>query len=86
MFSNCSSITNISIEIDTALVTTMQSMFDSCTNLKYLDLTSFNTQACKKFTNMFANTSNITVAVNSLHCSNMITEIEKYVNLEIIDE
>ena len=85
MFSNCSSITNISLTFDTTSVSTMESMFNSCKDLKYLDLTSFNTENCKKFSNMFANTENMTVLVNSNNCNNMITEIQDFVNLEIID-
>ena len=86
MFSNCSSITNISLKFDTTSVNTMESMFDSCKDLKYLDLTSFNTQRCIKFSNMFANTENMTVLVNSLYCDNMIDEIQEYVNLVIIND
>ena len=85
MFSNCSSLANISVKIDTSSITTMQSMFESCTNLRYVDLSSFNTNKCNKFTNMFANTTNLTVAVKQSYCINMIREIEDYVKIEYIN-
>ena len=86
MFSNCTSLTDMNIKIDINSVTNMQSMFDSCIELKYLDLSSFQTGKVNNFKNMFANTKNLTVLVNPNYCSNMIKEIKDYVNIETIND
>ena len=54
--------------------------------MRSLDLTSFVTTNCFRFNEMFANTTDLTVRVNSNSCSNMIKEIEKDVNVEIVNE
>ena len=86
MFSNCTSLTELNLKsFDTSSVTTMKSMFESCIEIKSLDLTSFNTKKCKSFDDMFAKTKNIKVRTNSVTCSNMIENINNYVDIEIIN-
>ena len=63
----------------------MESMFDSCNEMKNLSLVSFNTRKCINFNNMFANTENMVVKVKSKYCTNMIDNIKDYVDLEFVD-
>ena len=85
MFSNCT-LEEININtFNTSSVTNMRSMFESCTEMKILDLSSFNTKSFKVFTDMFAKTENMTVIVKYGSCDNMIAEIENVVNFEIIE-
>ena len=44
------------------------------------------TAKCKNFKDMFANTENITVLVNSTISDNMIKEIEEYTIIQYIDQ
>ena len=53
MFSNCNSLRELKIEFNTEKVLYMNSMFNSCSQFKELNICSFNTQFCNNFDNMF---------------------------------
>ena len=53
----------------------MRSMFSNCNELRYVDLSSFNTKQCRYFNDMFKNTVNLTAKVNRENCQNMIDAI-----------
>ncbi len=58
-YKNCTAINNLTI-LDTSNVTNMQSMFDGCSNLTSLDLSSFNTSKVKNMSYVFYSCSNLT--------------------------
>lgn len=61
-FNNCSSLTDVNLSglqnVSNAI--NMMSMFAGCSSLKELDVSKFNTQNVKIFTNMFKNCSSLT--------------------------
>ena len=59
-------------------------MFANCLSLKTLNITSFNTENCLNFDNMFLNDENLDLYYKSKNCPNII--IPKYVNAhDVID-
>ena len=65
----------------TESVSTMESMFDSCINLRLLDLSKFNTENCQNFKNMFNKADNMTVIVSQTTGKNMGEAIQKDVEV-----
>ena len=59
MFSDCAVLKTIKINIDTNNVTNMYSMFNNCSKLEYLNLSTFNTRNVKNMSYMFNNCSNL---------------------------
>jgi surface protein len=57
-------------------------MFASCSSLHNLDLSSFNTEKCKVFTNMFDKVDKLTVKVNATTSRNLIDAIKDYVIID----
>ena len=87
MFNGCTNLVSLNISnFNTNSAKDMSRMFSNCNEMRSLDLTSFVTTNCFRFNEMFANTTDLTVRVNSNSCSNMIKEIEKDVNVEIVNE
>ena len=61
-------------------------MFSSCTELKTLNISSFNTQACLNFDYMFENCEGMELYINGNICPNLIEHIPQYVNYHDIIE
>ena len=62
----------------------MEGMFKSCDKIKNINLTSFNTEKCNKFDDMFSNCDkDLTVYVKSEHCSNLIAAIKNYAKVVV---
>ena len=80
MFLNCSSLNNLKIEFNTEKVRLMEYMFDSCIELKELDIRTFNTQACQSFDGMFDNCDGLELYLNEKNCSNLIEQLPSNVN------
>ena len=59
----------------------MESMFDSCTNLHMLDLSTFNTEKCQNFNNMFNKADSMKVVVNQKTGKNLGEAIKDYVEV-----
>ena len=59
----------------------MQYMFGSCYELTSLDISSFNSNNCKNFTNMFKNDKNLELYINSTLCKNLIDTVPEYVRI-----
>ena len=55
LFNNCTSLETIDMIFDTSNVESMESMFSNCENIKTLDLSSFSTEKCSNFDNIFEN-------------------------------
>ena len=53
MFAGCTSLSDLGIKINTEKVTDMSGMFNTCTSLISLDLSSFNTEKVTNMNNMF---------------------------------
>ena len=61
-------------------------MFYNCSNLKYLDLKSFNTTNCKNFKEIFEGCINLTIIINKLDDNyNLINNTPEYVNKHILN-
>ena len=71
LFSNCTSLETLTVPFDTSKTQRMQKMFSSCISLSSLDITTFNTQNCNDFTEMFEN-DNLDLYVDSSICPNLI--------------
>lgn len=60
----------------------ISSMFEECQSLTSLDLSSFETNVCRKFDNMFKSCNeNLTVLVDKAKSQNMINAIKDTVNV-----
>jgi len=57
----------------------MTEMFYETTDLKYLDISNFNTRTCFNFKDMFEKCGEMTLAINKESCSNIISIIPSYV-------
>ena len=71
LFSNCTSLETLTVPFDTSKTQKMQKMFSSCISLTSLNITTFNTQNCIDFTEMFEN-DNLDLYVDSSICPNLI--------------
>ena len=60
--------------------------FYNCTSLKELDLSSFNTQKCTDFTNIFARIEELTIKLNPKYALNLIKLYEKTYNIINVTE
>ena len=58
----------------------MSSMFESCVNLKSLDLSSFVTNKCKDFTNIFKNDNGLVIIIDENNNQKLIENLPDYVN------
>ena len=85
LFQNCSSLESLKINFDTQKVKTMRNMFSSCTKLTSLDITSFNTTACTKFTNMFENDNGLNLYINSKICPNLKEQLPSFLQVHDIN-
>ena len=57
----------------------MDYMFFSCTNLKSLNIQSFNTNNCQIFEGIFGNCNGMELYINPNTCSNLFEYIPEYV-------
>ena len=63
----------------------MKFMFYSCINLTELNISSFITQKCQDFMNMFGECNgNLVVYINPCNNSKLIEKIQKYVDINFI--
>ena len=83
MFNNCNSLGNINIKFDTHNVETMESMFNKCQNLTFLNLSSFNTIQCENFDNMFKNSGVETIIINIDNNNKLLRNIPQ--NIDIVN-
>ena len=81
LFSNCINLEKLKINFDTKKVEKMQFMFNSCTKLKSLNLSSFSTEKCTNFREIFENDEGLDLYINNNTCSNLVAEIPYYVNV-----
>ena len=81
MFNNCTNLEFLNVKFNTEKVQRMDYMFGSCTKLNSLDITTFNTEICKNFTNMFLNDENLNLYINNDTCSSLVDKIPPYVNI-----
>ena len=73
---------NINLKkFDSSQVTKMYYTFYNCTNLKELDLSSFHTDKCTDFTNIFAYISKLTIIVDPRYAINIIEKFGKTYNI-----
>ena len=79
LFNNCSSLTSLQVSFNTEKVKQMEYMFGSCSKLSSLDISTFNTNNCNNFTNMFENDNGLELYVNFTACPNLKSEIPNYV-------
>ena len=49
----------------------MENLFANCLTLKNLDITSFNTQNCQNFENIFLNDENLELYYKAKNCPNL---------------
>ena len=73
LFSNCTSLEILTVPFDTSKTQKMPKMFSSCISLSSLNITTFNTQNCKDFHEMFEN-DNLDLYVDSSICQNLLNE------------
>ena len=72
---------NINLEsFDTINALRMNNLFDSCINLKSLDLSSFNTEFCKDYTDMFKNDEDLVIVIDKQYNEKLIDNLPDYVN------
>jgi surface protein len=83
IFNGCTSLSELKINFNTESASTMENLFANCLSLKSLDITSFNTQNCQIFDNIFLNDENLTLYYKAKNCPNL--EIPKYVNAHDVD-
>jgi len=91
MFSNCESLTALSIsKFDTSNVTNMDNMFSNCCRLTSLNLNGFNTSNVTNMDNMFSNCCRLTsLNLNGFNTSNvtsmnnMFSDCQKLTDLDI---
>ena len=79
MFNNCTSLASLKVSFNTEKVKQMEYMFGSCSKLSSLDISTFNTNNCENFTNMFENDNGLELYVNFTACPNLKSEIPDYV-------
>ena len=65
---------------DTSNTLSMTSMFESCTSLAYLDLSSFITQKCYEFSKMFEGDEGLIIFINEENNEKLIESLPSYVN------
>ena len=84
IFSGCTKLEEIDFNFNTINTQNMNYMFESCTSLTSLNLTSFNTNRCNAFKDMFKDCTKLTVYLKSENNSKLIPNIPEYVN-KVID-
>ena len=67
------------MSFNTEKVKQMEYMFGSCSKLTSLDISTFNTNNCDNFTNIFENDNVLELYVNFTACPNLKNEIPDYV-------
>ena len=72
IFNGCSSLTDLKIKFNTNNADTMEKMFANCISLKSLDITTFDTQNCNNFEDIFLNDENLELYYKSNLCPNLI--------------
>ena len=63
----------------------MEKMFYSCSKLSSLDLSSFETNQCSNFNDMFTNISSIKVKIDSTKGAKMKAELKNCDNVIFIE-
>ena len=59
-------------------------MFESCINLKSLDLSSFITSKCEDFTNIFKDDEGLILFIDEKNNKKLIENLPDYVNYTVI--
>ena len=86
IFNNCSSLTTLIVSFNTVITSKMRNMFSSCKKLTSLDITTFNTQNVRDFTEIFLNDDGLTLYVNFYICSNLKEYLPDYIKIIDISE
>ena len=80
MFNNCSSLESLTVSFDTGKVENMEKMFRDCISLSSLDISTFKTETCQNFEEMFENDENLNLTLSYKSCQNLIKTLPSYVN------
>ena len=80
MFYNCSSLENLKVNFNTENVQYMNKMFGNCSKLSSLDISTFNTEKCTNFKDMFENDDGLNLTLNYKTCSNLKDVLPPYIN------
>ena len=81
MFNNCTSLKFLKLGFNTEKVKDMQFMFSTCIELTSLDISSFDTNACQNYENMFLNDTELNVVIDSSISPDLRKNIPDYVNV-----
>jgi surface protein len=86
MFYNAKNLEKIifSENFKTINVINMDYMFYSCKNLEILDISSFNTENCLSFEDIFNKCNKLNVILNENQCQNILGYIPNYVKIQNI--
>ena len=85
MFNNCIKITELNLDkFNTYKVIDMSFLFYNCSSLISLSVVSFYTKDCQKYNDMFVGDYGLNLSILGEYCSNILSTIPDYVNLNII--
>ena len=85
-FSNCTELEFLKVNFNTEKVKDMQYMFNNCSKLTSLDITSFNTGICENFENIFDNDIKLFLTIDSRISPSLVEHIPEYVNVTDINK
>ena len=69
------------MNFNTSSVTSMQNLFYGCKGLNHLNLTTFNTNQCHNFVNMFGNCNEMYVTIPNENNEELWESVPDYIHL-----